>query len=355
MNKRIIISIIIALSAVFITSCNDDDKTFTVTFESGGSTVASQTVKEGERVTKPDDPVREGYTFVAWFRKEATTYEWNFNTGWVTANMTLYAKWGANDTAIDFNPQKGDVFVAGSITNAQGMRIAAVWKNGIAQRLTGRMRHAGASSVFVSGGDVYVAGYVFDSQTRRYNAVVWKNGVVQHLSSNNSRASSVFVSGDDVYVVGHDSNIATVWKNGVAKNLHTGGWSSGANSVFVSGNDVYVAGSVSDSPNRWNAVVWKNGVVQHLYLSSDNSRANSVFVSDGDVYVAGTRIWKNGELLYNISGNSIFVSGKDVYVVGTVWNSQTHSDNAVLWKNGIRQELTEGYGWSSANSIFVVE
>lgn len=65
----------------------------TVTFNSnGGSEVASQTVDEGAKVTKPGDPTKDGYTFGGWYTDEALTTPYNFESA-VTANLTLYAKW----------------------------------------------------------------------------------------------------------------------------------------------------------------------------------------------------------------------------------------------------------------------
>ena len=61
-------------------------KEFTVKFSDG---VASQKVKEGEKATKPADPVKEGYIFKGWFVGE-TAYD--FNSA-VTSDVTLTAKW----------------------------------------------------------------------------------------------------------------------------------------------------------------------------------------------------------------------------------------------------------------------
>ena len=69
------------------------EKTFTVTFDSnGGSAVASQTVKEGEKAAKPANPTRDGYTFEGWFADEALKTAYDFNTP-VTSDITLYADW----------------------------------------------------------------------------------------------------------------------------------------------------------------------------------------------------------------------------------------------------------------------
>lgn len=85
-----------AIAALLCTSCSKEPKLHecTVTFESNsGSLVAAQTVMEGERVTKPHDPLREGYIFTAWCKEASLTTEWKFDTDVVTADMTLYAKW----------------------------------------------------------------------------------------------------------------------------------------------------------------------------------------------------------------------------------------------------------------------
>ena len=64
---------------------------YTVTFDTGGGTeIVAQKVTKGDRVQKPQDPERAGYTFVGW------TYsgeEWSFIQHTVTGNMTLTAKW----------------------------------------------------------------------------------------------------------------------------------------------------------------------------------------------------------------------------------------------------------------------
>ena len=54
---------------------------------------AAKTVKANEKVPKPADPTRDGYTFAGWFREAACTTAWNFDADPVTADTTLYAKW----------------------------------------------------------------------------------------------------------------------------------------------------------------------------------------------------------------------------------------------------------------------
>jgi len=68
---------------------------FDVTFDSaGGSSEATQTVTDGEKVSKPTDPTLTGYTFGGWFKgSSATAYD--FDTA-VTEAFTLTAHWTAN-------------------------------------------------------------------------------------------------------------------------------------------------------------------------------------------------------------------------------------------------------------------
>ena len=72
---------------------NPEAQIYTVTFNSNaGSAVASQNVKKNARVTKPADPIRNGYTFDGWYTAASDGQKFNFNTI-VTRNITLYAHW----------------------------------------------------------------------------------------------------------------------------------------------------------------------------------------------------------------------------------------------------------------------
>ena len=74
--------------------------TYTITYKSlGGTSVASQTVGEGEKFTKPNDPIKasteyEEYQFGGWYLDENCSdgKEFNFDNN-ITSNITVYAKW----------------------------------------------------------------------------------------------------------------------------------------------------------------------------------------------------------------------------------------------------------------------
>ncbi|WP_169445806.1 InlB B-repeat-containing protein [Paenibacillus massiliensis] len=79
----------------------------TVSFESnGGTAVESAVVKYNELVSKPSEPTRTGYAFAGWYTDEALTQSYTF-TSPVTGDLTLYAKWEANDYTVSFASNGG--------------------------------------------------------------------------------------------------------------------------------------------------------------------------------------------------------------------------------------------------------
>ena len=83
----------IELFAVYKDSSTPVKQTFTVTFNTdGGSLVSSQTVEKGNKVVKPVNPTKEGYTFDCW---TLGLLEFNFNTA-INQNITLTARWTRN-------------------------------------------------------------------------------------------------------------------------------------------------------------------------------------------------------------------------------------------------------------------
>ncbi|HHX86777.1 MAG TPA: InlB B-repeat-containing protein [Firmicutes bacterium] len=80
---------------------NGQEETYTVTFNSnGGSAVDPITgVTEGETVTLPADPTKEGHTFLGWFIDEETPFTAETP---VTEDITVYAKWEAEEVIPDW-------------------------------------------------------------------------------------------------------------------------------------------------------------------------------------------------------------------------------------------------------------
>ena len=68
----------------------------------GGTTVSQMTVAKGYKATAPANPTKEGYDFTGWFKDEACTQAWSFDTV-VTETMTLYAKWTIKTYLVTFD------------------------------------------------------------------------------------------------------------------------------------------------------------------------------------------------------------------------------------------------------------
>ena len=88
----------ITLTAVWL------ENKYIITFDSnGGSNVPSQTVDYNGTAIKPDNPTREGYTFVNW---KLNGNDYDFSTP-VTNSITLVAEWTINKYTVTFNSNGG--------------------------------------------------------------------------------------------------------------------------------------------------------------------------------------------------------------------------------------------------------
>ncbi len=101
---------------LFIVSCdkssNKENQSFnskinfyTVYFNThGGSTISTQQVQNGGKITKPEDPIRLGYEFINWTCKGEV---WSFVGYSVTEDMTLDANWDVITYSITYNLDDG--------------------------------------------------------------------------------------------------------------------------------------------------------------------------------------------------------------------------------------------------------
>lgn len=92
---------------------------YIVTFNSnGGSNVDEVKVPEGNTVTEPTAPTRDGYTFAGWY---VGNNKYDFSAG-VTSNITLTAKWNKNGGGTNpVNP--GDVAVKSVTLNFKKINL----------------------------------------------------------------------------------------------------------------------------------------------------------------------------------------------------------------------------------------
>ena len=79
----------------YSSSSGNMNNAYRVLFNDGSTTLSVQTdLSSGDKLTKPETPVKDGYTFAGWYKDSACTQAWDFETG-IPGDMTLYAKWTA--------------------------------------------------------------------------------------------------------------------------------------------------------------------------------------------------------------------------------------------------------------------
>lgn len=113
MKKLFTLLSLALFAAAITTSCSkepEERQTYAVSFQTdGGSAVASQSIKDGDKATRPTDPTKVNYTFGGWFSDQALNTIYDFNAP-VTGNLTLYAKWiaaSATTYAVSFESNGG--------------------------------------------------------------------------------------------------------------------------------------------------------------------------------------------------------------------------------------------------------
>ena len=159
-----------------------------------------------------------------------------------SAGDGVYWKNGVlNVAAVNVNPSNlvdilsiyvsgNDVYIGGTDT----LQRAAIWKNGIETPISnfGGQAIFNIRAIFVDAtGAVYSTGNWVVGGTNA--PAYWKDGVQVNLPLNGAaygNATSISVSGDDVYVAGNTAQGAVLWKNGAATLLAAGGE---ANSVVM--------------------------------------------------------------------------------------------------------------------------
>lgn len=268
-----------------------------------------------------------GSVFDPWGQPVAALWKINDSTGSIETKYMAGSD-GASAANAVF-ALGSDVYVVGyEYLDSSYKSVATLWKNSeppkrLSDPNSGASGDAEALSVFVSGSDVYVVGYELVFAYGKYVATLWKNSEAPkrlgNLSSGaygHSQANSVFVSGGDVYVAGTEyiyspaKTAAMLWKNSDAARTLSAP-NNGANghaeaySVCVSGSDVYVAGYETLNMKE-TATLWRlNGEARRL--SNAPSMAYTVKAVGNDVFVLGleegvSRVWKNDGAYSSLQG-----------------------------------------------------
>ncbi len=78
---------------------------YRVSFETNGGENAPSDIidiQSGSTIDEPQEPTKENFIFVGWFKEEALSTMWDFAVDVVASNTTLYAKWIAQDTKFTY-------------------------------------------------------------------------------------------------------------------------------------------------------------------------------------------------------------------------------------------------------------
>jgi hypothetical protein len=252
------------------------------------------------------------------------------------------------------------VHTVGYEMNEWSIMVAMYWKNKETTRLSGGATDALAHSVYAFGSDAYASGYEYSSQGQPV-ATLWKNGKVEKTFS--SKAGSGPASPHNT----HEARSVFVAGNG---------------DVYAAVNETYFDPELDEGYYRLDdrvGRIYKNGEV---IFSITGGSIYSVFVLGNDVYYGGIlreysssigayqnvgKVWKNGTLLYDMNPDTVIFSvavaldGK-VYAAGfenrtQAWpgfeNYSAGKRVARLWVNGAAQNLGAGTGPSSASTVHV--
>ncbi|MCQ2347004.1 MAG: InlB B-repeat-containing protein [Paludibacteraceae bacterium] len=124
---------LMAVAAIALTGC---ENIYKVTFDVNGRGVAPEivTVSEGATVARPVVAAVDYFEVIGWFKEAECINEWDFASDIVTADITLYAKWGvtaetgmtASKDALGTDGQK----LISTLTEAGFNKEQDVYKNG---------------------------------------------------------------------------------------------------------------------------------------------------------------------------------------------------------------------------------
>lgn len=252
--------------------------------------------------------------------------------------------------------EDNDVYVLGNFG-----KTLMYWKNGIPTQITESKNRIIGKAIQVVGDNIYSAAddYTVDGYPI---AKYWINGEEFVLSAQKSGVTDMAVFNNDVYVVGYEVDntglyIATLWKNGVATHLDSGGNLSIANAITINNGDVYIAGYKADynKGDKEIAKYWINGEAVEI-TQNTTANAQDIYIKDNKIYtlvnetvnnVVLAKYWENGNdfiLSENNTatlGRSMTIIDNIIYVSGIIYDKDIEHRYATLWVNGIEKRLSE--------------
>jgi uncharacterized repeat protein (TIGR02543 family) len=282
--------------------------TYTVTFEvNNGSLVTAQTVAQGDKITKPADPTRNGYTFAGWYSNTALTVAWNFETGTVAANITLYAKWTPVTYTVTFNVNDGSNVSPQQVTAGSTLTEPAnPTRSGYV--FAGWYKDVALTEIWNFASDVVTANATLHAKWIDENATIYTvtfdansgSTVSSQTVEAGGKVAPVASSRDGYTLVGwySDAALTSLWN--FATDAVTGNmtlyakWSSDQPSTDVESHTLGVV-KVYPNPTSGMVTVESNGAEVRLYsLSGTLLKRTSGNSLDLSAYPAGVYVLKAG-------------------------------------------------------------
>lgn len=171
----------------------------------------------------------------------------------------------------DIEVVNSDVHVVGFVSKADSV-LAVYWKNGIVQSILREGKYNYMHVIKVVGPDIYILGSVNNANNIRV-LKRWKNGVEATLTDGLTDAYStdMDVQGEDVYISGVSSGIAVYWKNSEVYPLTELSVERSAEAVAIQvvSGAVFVAGNLIDNNNvRIGGTLWRDGKLQGPFIGN---------------------------------------------------------------------------------------
>lgn len=246
--------------------------------------------------------------------------------------------------------------------DAKSIYVPKIFKNKEEIKYSNGVNSARINNILISGNDFYAVGYIEDANKIK-RATYWKNGVANTIKDDfEGIGKGIQVVGDKVYMSLTISNFPYVWDstNGLKAIENATCFIGG---LVVDNSDVYVGGAYNNQP-----VIWKNGVKTYLANNGWNYSSNifDIAKQGTDLYAVGTygnkasgknaskkviyanaAYWKNGTAVKmedegrGSVGEALWVNSKnEVYVAGYL-EATSGLNKGKIWKNGVAISLSE--------------
>ena len=233
-----------------------------------------------------------------------------------TVKRTIMSDGKLATSPLSVSVSDGNVYAAGMVTLESGNRKAVYWTNGKMASLTDGTNDAIAYCVLAVEDDVYIGGYEASGADGASGAaVIWKNGVAQKLTGGNTLAkiNALYYENGVLYAAGVEKNKGehwkgVIWKDGSASYFHTESEATVVD-LYVKDGKYIVGGGTKDAKGHYVPCTWTENGVTFASEDVEFCTATAMDVAGDDIYLAGNEyymdmsdyseyytayLWKNG-------------------------------------------------------------